>query len=557
MRTPMRFAILLLLVTGCSRPNGVTVTDGGSGGAPDGAEPSAGNVVDAVVLPMLAANGLQVQPEDALILCRRLAVDLTGVVPTADEVQKVCAQKSAEVASYFMNKPTAPNAVDGSPPYVWINRRWWADSFLYDSGVNPASTFYPYVRALDQLVGDLYAGKLGYDVFVEKALASPAFARRFGIFEANHDLVQIASQAFRVFLGREALPSEAEDFGNLWRGWTTRFQPEAQAEAAYPDCPVTYDQQMNRIGCRHYELGLLGAQCAGASLAGCQSTVLGAAQVVPSQAGFVAFSSLAAGDLQQLETPGRLMVLRPELAEAAVDRALAKYLGWWKAGFFRPDYDLPAVRDALVRKLIADHWDLRKLELEIVTSVLYTQAAARSADRSTTVPIWAFGPTKLLYAEAWLDSIGQALGRPTGGCDFRFTGAGAFKIAGYYTFPRAPGIGPTFYPANAQNLGGCPVAAPHGDSSGLVPAVTRRVVLSQLCPGAIVPPAGASLSRLIDLAFAGLGRPASDAERATLLKHLSAPAEGGCDPAKGACSLQPLADGLCTSLFASASFNYY
>ena len=43
-------------------------------------------------------------------------------------------------------------------------------------------------------VNDLYAGKIPYDAFATKALASPAFARRFGIFEANHDLVQLASQ---------------------------------------------------------------------------------------------------------------------------------------------------------------------------------------------------------------------------------------------------------------------------------------------------------------------------------------------------------------------------
>src|SRR5207244_11844613 len=125
--------------------------------------------------------------------------------------------------------------------------RWWADAFAYQSGTNPASTYYTYVRALDQLVADLYAGRIGYDTFVKKALGSPAFARRFGVFEANHDLVQIASQAYRVFLGREPLPSEAEDFGNLWRGWTTQFMNETVAEQTYPDCPVAYDQQMNRI----------------------------------------------------------------------------------------------------------------------------------------------------------------------------------------------------------------------------------------------------------------------------------------------------------------------
>src|SRR5207253_9925442 len=107
-------------------------------------------------------------------------------------------------------------------------------------------------------------------------------------------------------------------------------------------------------GCRHWELGLAGSQCAGQSLAGCQSTALGPAQMVPSTAAFTRYAQLLAADLGQLEAAGARMVAQPELAEAAVDRAPARYLAWWKAGFYRPDYDLPAVRDALVKKFVAD-----------------------------------------------------------------------------------------------------------------------------------------------------------------------------------------------------------
>jgi hypothetical protein len=547
----------LILITGCTSSNPNLAADGGGGGGD--AASGAPNVVDTVVLPMLAASGLSVTPEDEGILCRRLAIDLTGLVPTPDEVAAHCAGKSpADMAGYFLNKPSGANAIDGSPPYVWINRRWWADSFQYQSGVNPSTTYYPYVRELDQLVNDLYAGKIAYDVFAAKALASPAFARRFGVFEANHDLVQLASQAWRVFLGREALPSEAEDFGNLWRGWTTQYMNEAASEAAYPDCPVTYDQNQNRNGCRHYELGLLGSQCAGVSQVSCQSTVLGAAQVVPSAPAFVRWADLGAADRAQLEQVGTLIAKQPEFAEAAVDRALAKYLGWWKAGFYRPDFDVPAVRDALAQKLRADHYDLRKLELEIVTSVLYTQAAAKRPEQLASVPLWAFGPSKLLYAEAWLDSVGQALGKQVGGCDFRYTSPGASKISGYYAWKTSSGIAGSFYSSNAQNMGGCPVASTHGDASGLVPAVTRRVVLSQLCPGAFVPSASADLDALVQRAFDGLGRAPSAFEKTTLLSRMTVPADGGCDPANlSTCNLQPIADALCTSLFATASFNYY
>jgi len=559
-----RTLLLIAVFAGCK---GTTATDGGAGDAPP---QTFGNVVDAVIVPMLAQHGLTAIPEDPAILCRRMAIDLTGIAPTPAEQANQCKGAPRDVATYFMNKTSAPNlptmavdnagqpiAADPTTPYVWVNRRWWADRFQYQAGTNPASTFYVYVRDLDQIVSDLYSGKIGYDVFAERALASPGFARRFGIFDANHDLVQLASQAYRVFLGREALPSEAEDFGNLWRGWNAVYMNEMQAEPLYPDCPITYDQQMNRIGCRHSELGLQGSQCAGASEVGCESTILGAGAVVPSANGFVRWANLSATDLAALQVPGKLMVAQPEFADAAVDMALAKYLGWWKAGFFRPDFDVPAVRDALVKKLVADKYDVRKLEMEIVSSVLYTQAARLQPNQLPTDPIWAFGPTKLLWAEAWLDTVGQALGKQVGGCDFRYTGTGQNRIDGFYVWPVGSGVSKAFYFTNAQNMGGCPVAAPHADASGLVPAVTKRVVLSQLCPGAFKP-TGTTLESLLNQEFAGVGRAPTDGEAKTLLAHMGDPADGGCDPNNlGKCQWQPLADSLCTSLFATAQFNYY
>ncbi len=518
------------------------------------------NVVDQVVIPMLNQNGFAVSVEDPAILCRRLAVDLTGVAPSPADQAACAGLAPAAMADYFMNKPSGPNAPDGSPPYVFVNRRFWADSFQYETSFQVATTFYSYSRDLDALVGDLYSGKISYDVFARRALGSPAFARRFGIFEANHDLVQLASQAYRVFLGREALPSEAEDFGNLWRGWSTKFMDEATAETAYPGCPQVLNQLMQPVGCRHYELGLDGTQCADAQLAACESTVLGPAAAAPTALTFVRWSELNDTDLTMLETPGRLIASQPEFAEAAVDRALAKYLGWWKAGTYRPDFDVPAVRDALAAKFVADGFDIRKLELEIVTSVLYTQRAALGPNQLPTDPLFAFGPTKALYAEAWLDSVGQALSKQLGGCDWRYesVGTGVSKIDGFLNFPISTGIAKSLYFNDAQNMGGCPVASVHGDNSGLVPSVTKRVALASLCPGSFKPQSGLALDALAKLEFAGIGRAPNSTELQTLVTRMSVPADGGCDPAAlAACKTQALADALCTSLYASSLFNYY
>lgn len=513
----------------------------------------AGNVIDAIVLPMLQRSNLPIVRESDLALCRRMAIDLNGLPPTWEEAQAWCLGRTPdEMATHFMERASAPSAPDGSPPYVYINRRWWADRFQYDSSYYPATTFYPFVRDLDATVGELYAGHIDYRTFARRALASPAFARRFGIFDANQDLVQIASQAFRVFLGREALPSEAEDFGGLWRAWSGTAMSEADSQIAYPDCPTIYEGG-HRKGCIHVELGLDGARCEGALRAGCQSSLFGGAAVIPSSPRFVRAKALPPADRLAIETPGRLLAARPEFAEAAVDLALRKYLGWWKAGWYRPDYDLPAVRDALARKFVSDGYDLRALEREIVTSQLYVQRAERPADESIGDPVWAFGPTKTLYGEAWLDALGQATGKRVGACEFRYNGyLAAPNLPGYID---PPSFRPGFYAAIARDLGGCPIASAHGDPSGLVPAITRRSALATLCAGAFPPRKGATLDELIDREFIALGSPPSEEERMQVRARLSG---DGCDADQWVqCDQPAVADSLCQGLFGSAQFLYY
>jgi hypothetical protein len=502
-----------------------------------------GNVVDAVLAPMLAAQHLDVVPEDPAVLCRRMAIDLTGVAPTPDVIAANCVGRSPrDMAHAFMNAPTNPRIPDGSSPYVWVNRRWWADRFQYQSTQNDGSTWYTYVRDLDDLVEKLYAGAISYDTFTRRALASPAFARHFGDLFLKDDLVAIASHAYLVFLGREALPSEAADFGNLWRSWTVLFMNDAISHQTYSDCPTA--------GCNHFDVGVDASRCQGASLLGCQSTALGSAEVVPSQPTFVRWYDLLPEDATLLETPGRLIAAQREFAEAAVDRALAQYLGWWKSSTYLPDTDVPAVRDALVTLFVASGYDVRALDLEIVSSLLYTQRAAGRPD-APTAPVWASGPTKMFYAEAWLDTLAAATGRQLGGCDFRFSdttvAARTDTIQIIYHFPTSPGFDPLFYSDTAHGMGGCPVASEHGSPSGLAPAVTRRVALEQICAGAFVPAPDSSLTDLIQLEYQGLGRPPTDDETTIWLSHLSNADDG----------LQGLADQLCTSLYATAQNSYY
>jgi hypothetical protein len=543
------------------------VLDGGGDPCASGDCP---NVVDAVVLGMLAQNGLSVVPEDDGVLCRRMAIDLTGIVPTADELATQCAGHTpAEMATYFMNKPGGPNVptqmLDSygktvandhpTTPYAFVNRRAWADQFQYNTtSTNGNDTaYYAFGRDLDRLVNDTYLGKISYDTFAKRALGHPSFVRRFGIFDTNSDLIQIASQAFRMFMGREALPSEAADFGNLWRPWVKFAMDEPTSEAKYPDCPgngIPGNKQ-----CYHTDLGLNGANCADAALVDCQSSVLGFAQAVPTNPGVVGWADWTAAEHTVAEVPGGIIAARPEFVDAAVDRSLQRYLGWWKNGFFKPTFDIPAVRDALGKQFVHNGYDVRKLDFEIVTSVLYTQASTLRPMEGAADPIWAFGPTKILPAEVWLDSISQALGKQLGGCDFVYSVSASFTLPSMMVFPIQAGIDPGspayvgYYGNAARQLGGCPAAGSHSSPTGLVSAIVRRSVLAGLCPGAIKP--AADNTTLFTTVFPGIGRPPSAAEQADALTLMNACASpDNCTP-------QGMADALCTSLFASSLFNYY
>ncbi len=485
-------------------------------------------------------------------------------MPAPGEYEAHCAGKSPrEMASYFMSKPSAPHVPDGSPPYVFINRRFWADNFQYRSGVGPTEgatfTYYSYVRDLDAEVGHLYAGDIAYDTFAARVLSSPGFVLRFGVGGEMNDYGNIAYASFMIFLDEFPVHSQADNFGSLLHAWIAKPMSEEDAQVAYPDCPVHLDMNGKRDGCAHLEAGVVGARCSGEFGNNCASNTLGEAEVGLSTQEFVPSSKLSAKDREALKTPGRVLAARPEFAEAAVNAVLTRYLGWWRTGTFRPDYDIPAVRDALSRKFVADKFDLRALELEVLTSVLYIQAANRPAKHGVFDPIWSSGPTKLLYAEAWLDSLAQATGRKLGACDFRFGDADA--IPG--SFPKESSVDGFSYTQAARPMGGClprlrQYPTSRSPATGLLSAATRRTTLASVCPGAFEVEPSMTLVEVAKLVFAGVGRDPSPDELQAIVESMASTADGGCDPSlEPDCDLQALADSLCKSLFVSATYNYY
>jgi hypothetical protein len=559
-RSVVALSLLSALALGCSGrspPPDPAPTPPAAETPPAGCEAQpggCGNVVDRVVSGMLAQSGRMVLRDSAEALCRRTAIDLTGLPPTDADVRDRCAGRSPEeIVRSFMDRASAPHVPGGQAPYPYLGRRYWADLFQYQVNLYDLNTtFYGDVIALDELVRKLYAGQLGYDAFAVEALASPAFVRRFGLMNAVTDLPAIASAAYRIFLGREALPSDAADLGNLWRPLGVRL-------ATAPN------QQ------RYYEVVLRGGVCSDAAALLCQSSVLGTARVTPTlAAGAMApLSQLSGADADQVRKVGRLIVARREFAEAAVDGVLRRYLGWWNAGTYRPDYNLPAVREALADFFIAHGYRLRDLELEVLTSVLYTQPQALAPGEIAQAPLWAHGPTKALPAEVFLDTLQAVTKVQLGGCDFRFAlnaiRGGSFypQPPGAYTFPVSAGFDAAYYTNAARKMGGCPGGADRPEPGGLVAALAKREVLVPLCRNAsalaqLVPALGSEvapaqgLPQLLQHQLRlALGRAPADGERAGLVGL----AEKACP--SDYCDYRQVGAQLCMSLLASTLFNTY
>src|SRR5262245_43327001 len=90
------------------------------------------NAIDAFVLARLEAEGLQPAPEaDRYTLARRVSIDLTGLPPTLEAVDRFVNDKSAGAYERFVDQVLA------SPPYgerwaqVWLDLARYADSNGY------------------------------------------------------------------------------------------------------------------------------------------------------------------------------------------------------------------------------------------------------------------------------------------------------------------------------------------------------------------------------------------------------------------------------------------
>lgn len=436
--------------------------------------PPSDNPIDVAIWPRLIADHLtELPPASTDELCRRVALDLVGVAPDADETTANCTGKTAEqiVRAYLAD-----------PRFVAIERRYW----IRRIGADPTAMMADHIADADHVLDDAATGAIGYDDMVARLLARPIMTINRPI-AAGNDVAPTVQIIFKLFLGRAASADEVADYANLLRPWTRRDEDRYDKGYSYYVSPAALIPDV----CHDPVVGT----------AACTSTVLGApttmdptvAPLVP--AGYSQTSSslfyyemvegAVPAELEtELEKPGRLLATRAELWDEIADVALARMLGWWRSTAAEPDTVLPEVRRALSEWFRAQPGhDLRELYVTVMTSLLYTTTTDFT---DPARPAWGTGPTKVVEPEQLLDTLARVLDRPLGLCDPHTDE----PVGRNFFWPdrlRTPqpadfyGFGYDFFRTRAQQLGGCIGAVAPPRQPGLPALFAHIDIADELC----------------------------------------------------------------------------
>jgi hypothetical protein len=513
--------------------------------------PPSNNPIDVAVWPrFVVAQRTTLKPATDAELCRRVALDFTGAIPTPEDYASKCQGKTAEQIA---------RAYVASPRFADVEERAWVQHLEVD----PMKLAALYYVDAGGLVKQLARGELSYDDFAAKMVAHPAIAIHRPVDGGT--LFDSASHAIRVFLGRVPAPGEVDDFANLLRPWRRNYVPAYKEGYGYYVRKATIvadnctDPVLGKARCTSRLFGAVttldlpelaestkcGVDGESGDLTGlCYDLVLGK---VPS-------------DLQkELEKPGRLLATRTEFWEEASDRALHRLLGWWKSSANEPETVLPEVRSALATWFFAtkEH-DLRELYVTIATSILYTSTADVGEVASKELSPWLVGPTKAMLPEQFLDSLSVALDRPLGLCN-PYTDE---PVGRNWYFPnklRATqptdfyGFKEDFYLSSAASIGGCRGGEPSSAQPGLGAVFAHVDLAKRLCaePSKIMPDAPTP-ERVVDHLFTRfLGRVATADEKTEILAL-----QTKCVP-DSTCALDGFAKEVCGALLRSSAFNFY
>jgi hypothetical protein len=497
--------------------------------------------------------GLDPRPLDPSRACRRLFVDMTGRLPTADEAASVCTGNWGESARRLM----------ADERFFLVNQRRAADTFLYNSQTVSISRIYD----MDRLVRKLLEGRVPYDLFASVASAHPIITRRFA------DPGDSAEAVFRLFLGRPPFDYERADMGRLYALWVDGYVEHPQLHIRVPDSFI-------RFRCLD-ENGAVDESRKGE----CTSVLWGYHELIftpdirasrdPEDQRLTLWSGLLSPDeWARLQVPGQVLSREVAFWEKVASDVVVQYLG----------YDLtelvPEVRLELVRFLLRHQGDIRSLHYAVVTSIAYLQSFEGA---TSTRYRWTYGPMKQMDAEVWLDSIASYSSQALASCDHRISDPQGFIQAGSLSAYRVvqnsrwsftqEGDVDFSYSDLARTLGGCPENLVGGRFKvlSILTTATQLNFVDQICNITTnAEEQGAPLELLLP---AGVG--GSDAVNGTLAAQISAhqyqlfhgrsptsaevaEATGaGTECARAGCSAEAFARASCFALLSSAELLFY
>jgi hypothetical protein len=539
-------------------------------------------------------------------LCRRLAIDLIGRPPTSAE--------AADCIDLDLN-----SAVDmwlSHPEYEQEERRYWAGVLGYDT---TASVYWRQIHDLDDRVGAMARGEQRYDDFATDVVVHPAIV-------GLHRDDAWADAVFQIFLGRPARPDEIAGLRPLtgvfhsrqvvdgrYREW---IRADCLAHGGEPD-RCQEDAEMFRYA----EYAVNTCNCQGSF--GCSSTALGGlidlsqidcapsdewvdslrTLITPSagQSTRCRDGSNICGDQESrwdeqanrdvnipatplqpandelragLRAIGEQLTDRGDFWEAAVDRDLRRFLGWWQDAFKVPEADLPSVRCVLAG-ILEETGSLNEVRRLILTSRLYATPISRDGQDADTPP-WASARLKFLAGERWLRAAAAAVGETIDICDQRLLARQDHDIYWQHVAARAllddfevptQSLDPEYFRPDwpmsiyeGFRLGACRAGgAPTVPNMSIIQA--QSGLSESLCAvgSAVVPPAvGDSLDEEAQDLIAShlfvqtLGREPAPVEREAVQEEIDAcVAEGACQ------SPEATARWLCARLLDSSLFTLY
>lgn len=355
--------------------------------------PAEQNFVDSLVWDKLDLLGVPVSPpaDDATFL-RRVSLDLTGTLPTAEVARQFLADSSTDkrerlVQSLFQSTEYAD---------YWAQR--WADLLQVDKDlVTPQGA-----HAMTRWIRSQIASNVPYDQFVRSILTaegatlseSPA-----GFFLVQKDPEKLAKAVSQLFLGVRIECAQCHH--HPFERW------DQKDYIAFAGFFTGVDRRATPTG------GQKIVEIAGSDLPHPRS-----GEIVPT-----AGLGVAAADFR-LSTNRRAVLAQwvtgpdnPYLARSLVNRLWAHYMG---RGLVEPIDDFRATNpasnepllDALAQHLIDQQFDVRAFTSTLLRSNVYQLSSHVEGANSTDMQNHSHASWKPLPAEVLLDAISQATGVP-------------------------------------------------------------------------------------------------------------------------------------------------